>query len=109
MARQLYTAAEAAELVVGRDVNYISSSEVSEIDEDDDFPLPRSGSDDDLSSHSVSLTPRSLGGTPDSSSKSRPFSPASRGFPVHPDTLRARLSALRQRGETAMKVYTTYM
>ena len=29
MARQLYMAAEAAELVVGRDVNYISSSEVS--------------------------------------------------------------------------------
>ena len=51
MARQLYTAAEAAELVIGRDVNYISSSEVSEIDEDDDFPFPRSGSDDGFSSH----------------------------------------------------------
>ena len=107
MARQLFTAAEAAELVIGRDVDYISSPEVSEIDEDDDFPLPRSGSDDGFSSHSVSLTPCSLGGTPDSSPKSRPFSPSSRRSPVHPDTLRARLSALRQRGETAMKVYTT--
>ena len=66
MARQLYTAAEAAELVLSQDVNYISSSEVSEIDEDDDFPFPRSGSDDGFSSHSVSLTPRSLGGTLDS-------------------------------------------
>ena len=107
MARQLYTAAEAAELVVGRDVNYISSLEVSEIDEDDDFPLPRSDSDDGFSSYSVSLTLRSLGGTPNSSPKSRPFSPSSRGSPVHLDSLRARLSVLRQRGETAMKVYTT--
>ena len=107
MARLLYTAAEAAELVVGQDVNYISSSEVSEIDEDDNFPLPRSDSDDGFSSHSISLTPRSLGGTPDFSPKSRPFGPSSRGSPVHPDSLRACLSALRQRGETAMKVYTT--
>ena len=107
MARRLYTAAEATELFVGRDVSYISSSEVSEIDEDNDFPLPRSGSDNGFSSHSVSLTSCSLGGTPDSSPKSHPFSPSSRGSPVHPDTLRACLSALRQRGETAMKVYTT--
>ena len=107
MARQLYTAAEAAELVVGRDSNYISSSEASEIDEDDDFPLPRSDSDDGFSSRSVSITPRSVGGMPDSS-PSRPFSPSSRESPVQPDTLRAHLSALRQRGKTAMNIHTTY-
>ena len=110
MARQLYTAAEAAELVVGRDSNYISSSEVSEIDEDDEFPLPRSDSDDSFSSRSVSLTPRSVegSGTSDSSPTSRPFSPSSRESPVQLDTLRARLSALRQRGKTAMNIHTTY-
>ena len=100
MARQLYTAAKAAELVVGRDSNYISSSEVSEIDKDDEFPLPRSDSDDGFSSCSVSLTPQSVGGsgTPDSSPTSHPFSPSSRQSPKQLDTLRARLSALRQRG-----------
>ena len=110
MARQLYTAAEAAELVVGRDSNYISSSEVSEIDEDDEFPLPRSDSDDGFSSRSVSLTPRSVegSGTPDSSPTSRPFSPSSRESPVQLDTLRARLSVLRQKGKTAMNIHTTY-
>ena len=107
MARQLYMAAEAAELVIALDSNYINSSEASEIDEDDDFPLPRSDSDDGFSYHTVSLTPHSVGGMPDSS-PSRPFSPSSRESPVQPDTLRAHLSALRQRGKTAMNIHTTY-
>ena len=55
--------AEAAEMVVGREINYISSSEVSEVNEDD-FPLPRSDSDDGFSPHSASLTPRLVGETP---------------------------------------------